>query len=70
MRCYVCATEGAVSDAAAVCVVCGVGLCMEHTVRDNVELWEGGYPFPAREMKRQVPRALCPECYEAFGGQK
>ncbi|MDN7025551.1 DUF2180 family protein [Methanoculleus sp. FWC-SCC1] len=70
MRCYVCAMEGAVSDAAAVCIVCGMGLCVEHAIRDDVELWEGGYPFPAHEMKRQVARILCPECYEAFGGQK
>lgn len=68
MKCYVCALEGAVSEAVAVCIVCGMGLCMEHAIREEVELWEGGYPFPAVQLKHPLPRILCPECYAAFHG--
>ncbi len=54
------------SDAVGVCVICGMGLCMEHTVRRDQELWEGGYPFPAHHIRRRLPRILCPECQAAL----
>jgi hypothetical protein len=39
---------------------------MEHTIRRDVELWEGGYPFPAKKLKRKLPRMLCPDCDAAY----
>ena len=68
MKCYVCAKEGRSSDAVAVCIVCGMGLCSEHAMREEIELWEGGYPFPARRVKAKIPRILCPDCYNALKG--
>ncbi|MEN6293464.1 MAG: DUF2180 family protein, partial [Methanobacterium sp.] len=41
-----CALEGKDSDAVAICIVCGMGLCMDHVIREDVEIWEGGFPFP------------------------
>ncbi|MBQ4597954.1 MAG: DUF2180 family protein, partial [Methanocorpusculum sp.] len=52
-----------------VCIVCGMGLCSEHMVRSDVEIREGGYPFPSRTLKKPVPRILCPECAAAYGGR-
>lgn len=69
MKCYVCAQSGIDRDAVGICIVCGMGLCSEHMIRSDVEIQEGGYPFPSRKLKKPVPRILCPECAEAFGGR-
>jgi hypothetical protein len=68
MKCYICAKEGKDTDAVAVCIVCGMGVCMDHAIREDVDLWEGGYPFPAEEMRKVLPRILCPECSSALRG--
>jgi hypothetical protein len=39
---------------------------MEHVIREDVDIWEGGYPFPARKSSKKLPRILCPECYAAY----
>ena len=70
MKCYVCAKEGRDTDAVAVCIVCGMGLCMEHAIREDTDVWEGGYPFPAKKVKKSLPRILCPECSLAMKGDK
>jgi hypothetical protein len=66
MKCYVCAKEGKSSDAVAICIVCGMGTCMEHTIRRDMEMWEGGYPFPVKKLAKKMPRMLCPDCDAAF----
>ncbi|GAB4314167.1 MAG: DUF2180 family protein [Methanobacteriaceae archaeon] len=66
MKCYICAELGKDTDAVAICIVCGMGLCMDHAVRQEVEIWEGGYPFPSEKLEKTLPRILCPPCYEAF----
>ncbi len=38
MKCYICAKEGRSSDAVAVCIVCGMGLCTEHAIREELEM--------------------------------
>jgi len=68
MKCYVCAKMGKSTDAVAICIVCGMGTCMEHTIRREVETWEGGYPFPARKLPGKIPRMLCPECNASYKG--
>lgn len=70
MKCYVCEQLGIDREATGVCIVCGMGLCTEHMVRSDVEIWEGGYPFPAKKLKHPIPRILCPECSKAFKGDK
>jgi hypothetical protein len=66
MKCYVCAKEGKSSDAVAICIVCGMGTCMEHTIRRDMEMWEGGYPFPVKKLSKTMPRMLCPDCDAAL----
>ena len=66
MKCYICAKEGKDTDAVAICIVCGMGVCMDHLVREDVEIWEGGYPFPSKKLKKTVPRILCQICYDAY----
>ncbi|WP_054847991.1 DUF2180 family protein [Methanoculleus chikugoensis] len=68
MKCYYCALEGKDSEAVAICIVCGMGgLCMEHAIRKDVDVWEGGYPLPSKRVKTPLPRILCPPaCYNAL----
>ncbi|MDO5851316.1 MAG: DUF2180 family protein [Methanobacteriaceae archaeon] len=66
MKCYVCAKEGRDTEAIAICIVCGMGLCDEHIVREDIELWSGGYPFPSEKVKEKLPRILCRECFNAL----
>ena len=61
MKCYVCD-----SDAVAICIVCGMALCKEHVIRKDVDMWEGGYPFPSQKAKKKMPRILCQECSDAM----
>jgi hypothetical protein len=66
MKCYVCEQKGIDRKASGICIVCGMGLCSEDMIRSDVIAWEGGYPFPAEELKGAIPRILCPECYNAL----
>jgi hypothetical protein len=70
MKCYICAKEGKDSDAVAVCVSCGMGTCMTHTIRKEVEVWEGTYPLPSRKLPAKMPRMLCTYCSVAYGDGK
>lgn len=69
MKCYLCALEGKDEEAVAICIVCGMGLCKDHAIREDIDLWEGGYPFPSQKVKTPLPRFLCPWCYKALGGE-
>ncbi|KUL01292.1 MAG: hypothetical protein XE11_2177 [Methanomicrobiales archaeon 53_19] len=69
MKCYYCALEGKDSEAVAICIVCGMGLCMEHAIRKDVDVWEGGYPLPSKRVKAPLPRILCPACYNSLYGK-
>jgi len=66
MQCYVCAQTGVESEAIAICIVCGMAVCKEHLISADVDMWEGGYPFPSRKLKKKLPRVLCQECYNAL----
>jgi hypothetical protein len=66
MKCYVCAKMGKDTDAVGVCIVCGMGLCMDHVIREEREVWEGGYPFPAKKSLISLPRILCQDCLAAL----
>lgn len=66
MKCYVCAKAGKDTEAVGICIVCGMGLCMEHAIREDTQVWEGGYPFPATKTQGKIPRILCEECRTAL----
>ena len=56
MKCYVCAKEGKDTEAIAICIVCGMGLCEDHIGHEELEVWTGGYPFPAEKLDETLPR--------------
>jgi len=68
MKCWICAEKGVDTDAVAVCTLCGMGLCREHAIREEIPVQEGGYPFPLTKGQKSLPRILCPECSTACGG--
>jgi hypothetical protein len=39
---------------------------MKHAIREEMDVWEGGYPFPAKKTGKRLPRILCPECATAY----
>jgi hypothetical protein len=43
-----------------------MAVCKEHLIRADVDMWEGGYPFPPQKLKKKLPRVLCKECYSAL----
>jgi hypothetical protein len=47
-----------------------MGTCMKHTIRRDVNVWEGGHPFPARKLPKRMPRMLCPDCNADYGEEK
>jgi hypothetical protein len=69
MNCYVCAKQGKVTPGVAVCIVCGVVLCMEHLVREELPLWEdvhAGMSATRRKKALTLPRVVCAECHWAL----
>lgn len=58
MKCYVCAKDEKSSEAVAVCIICGMGLCMDHAIEKNVPLVQRTSGWAAKE----VLHILCPEC--------
>jgi len=66
LKCYQCAKEGVEEEAVAVCIMCGMGLCMEHAIRADLPIWEGGYPIPVRILKKGLPRFICSYCRDVL----
>lgn len=62
LKCYQCAENGVDEEAVAVCIMCGMGLCMEHAIMADLPIWEGGYPAPVKVLKKGLPRILCSYC--------
>ena len=69
MVCYVCAQEGARSEAVAICIVCGMALCQEHVVREELPVWQKLHLGPGEmrvELPEKLPRFLCQDCHRAL----
>ena len=64
MQCYV--HEGRQQPSCRRVFVCGIGLCMDHALREDVDFWEGGYPFPNKKSRKKLPRILCAESKEVL----
>jgi hypothetical protein len=43
---------------------------MKHTIRKEIDVWEGGYPLPSKKLPGKMPRMLCPDCNAAYGDGK
>jgi hypothetical protein len=68
MKCYECAKKGKDSDAVALCVVCGMGLCMDHALRENlpvVDIIDWGFGKEEHRYPVDIPRFLCSACKAA-----
>jgi hypothetical protein len=73
MKCYICSEKGVERDAIAVCIVCGMGVCREHLIREEMpvaEIFDWGIKREQIVYPKSCPRILCPYCYEALVVQK
>ncbi len=69
MICYPCKQQGSIHEAVAACIICGMGICMDHAIREELVVedvidWGLGeekirYPFT-------LPRFICPDCKRAI----
>ena len=67
--CYVCEAGGKRSEAVAICILCGMALCKDHLVREELPVWEKvqiGVGETRRELPDTLPRFLCQACYGAL----
>lgn len=73
MKCYICSEKGVERDAIAVCIVCGMGVCREHLIREEMsvaEIFDWGIKREEIVYPKSCPRILCLYCYEALVVQK
>lgn len=73
MKCYICDQEGKETDAIAICIVCGIAVCKEHSVREQIpvtETYKWGMGEEKVTLPLPVPRILCDWCYQALVVQK
>ena len=67
--CYVCNKLDKDTPAVAICIVCGMGLCPEHLVREELPVWENvnaGMGTTRHKLPDTLPRILCVECHHAL----
>jgi hypothetical protein len=73
MKCYVCAKQGKDEEAVAICIVCGMGLCMHHAIKQELlvkDVIDWGFGEEQIDYPRTLPRILCPECRMAIEQRK
>jgi len=66
LKCYICAKMGKDSDAVAACIVCGMGVCMDHAIYEETQVWKGDYPVRLEKDIEKLKRILCQPCHEAL----
>lgn len=66
MKCYMCAKEGKDTDAVAICIVCGMGVCPEHLIHEETPAWEGDYPIELKTDVDHIKRIVCKTCHMAL----
>ncbi len=73
MKCYICDQEGKETDAIAICIVCGIAVCKEHSIREQTpvtETYKWGLGEEKVTLPLPLPRILCEWCYQALVVQK
>ncbi len=73
MKCYICNQSGKETDAIAICIVCGIAVCKEHSVREQIpvtETYKWGLGEEKVTLPLPLPRILCEWCYQALVVQK
>lgn len=66
LKCYLCAKMGKDTDAVAACIVCGMGVCMDHAIYEETPVWKGDYPVRLEKDIEKMRRILCQPCHEAL----
>jgi len=66
LKCYICDEKNKTEEAVSICIVCGMGLCMEHARRADLEIWEGHYPMPVKTMDKKT----CPGSYASIASKQ
>ncbi|KGK99457.1 zinc finger protein [Methanococcoides methylutens] len=61
MKCYDCMEEGKDTEAVAVCIVCGKGLCMDHSKELPLPVSVGNPPN-VKHLHNSLPRIMCNYC--------
>jgi hypothetical protein len=73
LKCYICAKEGVDTPAVAICIVCGMGVCMEHSKREELpveDVVDWGLGKEKVAYPKTLPRILCTWCFAAFAQRK
>jgi hypothetical protein len=73
MKCYVCAKQGVDKDAVAICIVCGMGLCLGHAFKEELlvrDIINWGFGEERIEYPHTLPRFICAECKLAIEQRK
>lgn len=75
MKCYDCAQQGKDVDTIGICILCGRGICKEHSVREDLPIMKGEYDVELKcgmgvecsmEDMQHLPKMLCPTCHKAI----
>jgi hypothetical protein len=69
MNCYVCHQEGKVTPAIAVCLACGMCVCNDHLVREDLpveDVKNWGFSVEKITKAEKLPRILCKACHSAL----
>lgn len=69
MHCYMCAIEGKETPAIAVCLACGMCVCKDHLVREDLPLEDvknWGFSVQRTVKAEMMPRILCKPCHTAL----
>lgn len=65
MKCYICAKQGIDEEAVAICIVCGMGLCLGHAFKQELrvrDIVDWGFGEEKIEYPHTLPRFICAEC--------
>lgn len=68
MNCYDCLDKGITREAVAVCVSCGVGVCLTCACLESVEHERNG--SPGNPLHRVTRTINCPSCDVVLGGRQ
>lgn len=69
MNCFMCAQKGKETPAIAVCIACGMCVCQDHLVREDLPLEDvKNFGFSTQKVVRaeKMPRILCNPCHVAL----
>ncbi len=64
MNCYLSSKEE--NDAIAVHTICGMATCKKRTGKKEIDVGEGGYYYPSKNLPKKMPRMFCPDCSAAY----